>query len=93
MERFQNKPFALLGVNIDGDPGVVLSLQDSGKVTWRSFSGDVGDAVKAYAVRAIPRIVVIDSKGVVQKASVGAPDAEELDKLLDKLVAAAEVGG
>jgi hypothetical protein len=93
VERFQGKPFALLGVNIDGNPSLVLTLQQAGKVTWRSFSGDVGEAIKAYGVRAIPVVVVIDHKGVVQKHWLGAPDAGELDKLLDNLVAAAEVGG
>jgi hypothetical protein len=92
VERNQGKPFALLGVNIDNSPSRVLSLQDAGKITWRSFSGDVGKAVNAYGVSAIPTVVIIDHKGVVQKAGVGVPDAEELDKLLDKLVAAAEVG-
>ncbi len=92
MERFQGKPFALLGVNIDNNPSKVNSLRDEGKVTWRSFSGDVEDVVRAYGVRAIPTVVLIDHKGTIQGAWV-MPREDELDKKINELVAAAESGG
>ncbi len=92
MERYQGKPFALLGVNIDNNPKKVVTLQKEGQLTWRSFCGGADEIVAAYGVRAIPTVVLIDPKGVVRAAWV-APDTSELDKKLDELVAAAEVGG
>jgi hypothetical protein len=92
VERFKGKPFALLGVNIDRDPEGVRTLQNDGRLTWRSFSGDVDRIVAAYGVHALPTIVLIDHKGVVQWARVGVPEGDELEKKLDELVAAAEVG-
>ena len=92
MERYQGKPFALLGVNLDNDPKVVLGLQQKGTVTWRSFCGGADKIGGDYGVHGIPMVVVVDHKGIVQWVSVGPPDATELDKKLDELIADAEVG-
>jgi hypothetical protein len=92
VERYQGKPFALLGVNTDNNPKAVLRLQEEGRITWRSFCGGAEEIVAKYGVHAIPVVVIIDHKGVIHSASVGAPDEEKLDKELDELVAAAEVG-
>ncbi len=86
MERYQGKPFTLLGVNIDTSPSRVLALQQEGKVTWRSFSGDVSEVVHAYGVHAIPMVVLIDRKGVLREAWV-MPKEEELDRKLEELMA------
>ncbi len=92
MERYQGKPFTLLGVNIDNSPDRVRDLQQSGRITWRSFSGDVSEVAEAYGVSAIPMVVLIDHKGVVREAWV-MPNTDVLDKKLEELVKAAEVGG
>jgi hypothetical protein len=92
VERYQGKPFALLGVNIDNDPSKVLHLQQEGQLTWRSFCGGALDIAAAYGVHAIPEVVVIDHKGVIRSVSVGAPNTKELDKELDDLVTEAELG-
>lgn len=91
MERYQGKPFALVGVNFDQDPEVVLRLQGKGTVTWRSFSDTKGEIADAYRLHGIPTVVLIDHKGVIQFIS-GVPDQQQLDEKLDELVAAAEVG-
>ncbi len=92
MERYRGKPFALLGVNIDHKPQTVRRLQDEGRLTWPSFCTDADEIAAAYGVHTIPHVVVIDAKGIVRYVSVGPPDTKELDKELDDLVAAAEVG-
>jgi hypothetical protein len=92
VERYQGRPFALVGVNLDGDANVVLGLQQKGAVTWRSICVGADRVAATYGVHGIPLVVVIDHKGVVQSVSVGPPDATEFDRNLDKLVAAVEVG-
>jgi hypothetical protein len=92
VERYQGKPFALLGVNIDNSPSRVREFQDAGMVTWRSFSGDVNEVALAYGVHTIPMVVLIDHKGIVREAWV-MPNPEELDRKVEELVTAAEGGG
>ena len=70
MERYQGKPFALLGVNIDNSPKRSVALQNEGKLTWRSFCGGADEIAAAYGVQAIPTVVLIDPKGVVRAAWV-----------------------
>jgi thioredoxin-like negative regulator of GroEL len=91
VERYQGRPFALIGVNMDQDPDLVRQLQQEGTVTWRSFSVGADEIADAYGVRGIPKVVVIDHKGVVQFIS-GLPSETELDGKLDQLVKEAEVG-
>jgi hypothetical protein len=92
VERFQGRPFALVGVNTDNDPKAVLELQNQGKVTWRSLCRGADRAAAAYGLHVLPTVVVIDHKGVVQFVSSGTPNADDLDRKLGELVADAEVG-
>jgi thioredoxin-like negative regulator of GroEL len=90
VERYQGKPFALVGVNCDNNAEIVQHLQSIGKVTWPSFCQGADKIGAAYGVRGLPTVVVIDHKGIVRSVYVGPPEEPELDRQLSDLIAEAE---
>jgi peroxiredoxin len=92
-ERFQGKPFALLGVCVDAGEGRAQQLQRDGSVTWRCFQDDRYEIAALYGIHYIPVAYVIDAKGVVRYAWDGSAGLDELGRKIGELIADAEVGG
>jgi thiol-disulfide isomerase/thioredoxin len=92
VERYQGKPFVLLGVNRDSQIWEGRKLVESGDVTWPSFWDGKEEIAKTYGVDALPFIFVIDHKGVVQFITRGiSPEIEKkLDERIETLVREAE---
>jgi thiol-disulfide isomerase/thioredoxin len=92
-KRMKDKPFALLGVNTDRNPGDARAVLDKEEIAMRSWF-DAGRLISSqYGIGGYPTLYVIDHKGVIRKKHAGAMTPEEtqqLDKLLDTLVAAAK---
>ena len=92
VEKLKNEPFALIGVNSDGDKEkLVQQMKDEG-VTWRSFwngpKGTSGPISTTWNVHGWPTLYFIDHKGVIRARDVR--DEEEMEKALDALITAAE---
>ncbi len=91
VKRMQGRPFALIGVNSDRDLDKLRKTVQEKELTWRSFwngpEGTSGPISSLWNVRGWPTIYIIDHKGVIHAKN---KRGEELDKVLDKLVAAAE---
>jgi thiol-disulfide isomerase/thioredoxin len=91
VERFRGRPFALIGVNGDGDKPAPVRAVEQNRITWRSFwnGPDHRDSpiLKAYNVRGWPTVYVIDPGGVIQAREVS---DEQLERLLETLVRSAE---
>jgi len=90
VKRLANKPFALIGVNSDGDLMELKPALEKEQITWRSFQnqkGKNGIISDEWSVEYWPTVYVIDHKGVIRFKNLG---AEELDKAIDKLVKEAE---
>jgi len=87
--RLQDRPFAIVGVNGDGNE--VDAVQYG--ITWRSFRderpgmGSISDEWTAF----FPTLLLIDHKGIMRKRFTGSPPPEVLDRMVDDLVEAAEV--
>jgi thiol-disulfide isomerase/thioredoxin len=95
VERYQGKPFVLLGVNEDQKIESARRLMEKGDVVWRSFAdGDSGTLSHTFGVDALPSVFIIDHNGVLQYKTRGvSPETEhEIDKTIARLVADAEVG-
>ena len=87
--RLQNKPFNLLGVDLDGDQDrdKVKTFVDKEKVNWRNwFDGSGGPIAQKWQVTNIPALFLLDHEGVIRQKWVGPPGDEVLDKAIDDLV-------
>lgn len=91
VKKMEGKPFALIGVNTDGDRNMVKQRSKKDRVTWRSFyDGKTGKIPSAWKVQGFPTLYLIDHQGVVRKMWLGGPNPKELEAEIDKLVKAAE---
>ncbi len=91
MKRLSGKPFALLGVNSDAKRDAIKKVIAKEKIVWRSWfdgGGKEGPIATKWQIAAWPTVYILDAKGVIRhiEADGGAPDAEGLDKKLDKLL-------
>ncbi len=90
-QRYRNRKFALIGVNSDPRKRC-RSAQEKSKLTWRSFwdGGSVGGPIaQLYQVEDWPRIIIIDSNGVIRMNARGV-DEDYVSNLLDRLIQEAE---
>jgi hypothetical protein len=90
VKKFENRPFALIGVNSDRDREKIQQICIEKKLTWRSFwngGGTSGPISTRWNVSGWPTTYVIDHNGVIRARDVRGKQAEEW---LDRLVAEAE---
>ncbi len=85
-ERLKDKPFALLGINCDGDKQAAIKAMESEHITWANWhDGEPGEGpiVKRYHVRGYPTVMVLDANGIIRnKQAIGS----NLDKTVDDLL-------
>ena len=92
VKKFENRPFAILGVNSDEDLDTLKARIKKENITWRSWrngGSTEGPISTQWNVSGWPTIYVIDAEGVIRYKDLR---EEALDKALDKLVAEAEAG-
>jgi hypothetical protein len=93
VERYRNKPFAVIGVNSQDNTNSVRRLMAEGKITWRSICGPAAGKIdNAYGLTGWPLVVLIDPKGKMHHIFRGRPQEADLDAKLDQMIAAAESG-
>lgn len=68
VKRLKGKPFALLGINSDGDRSVVQKIMKEQGITWRqAIDGSTSGPIAAqFNVRGWPTIYILDKKGVIR---------------------------
>jgi len=89
VERLKNEPFALLGINSDGDAEKVKGILEKRKVTWRqAIDGSTsGPLATKWGVNGWPTIYVLDAKGVIRHKGLR---GKELEDAVVKLIAEAK---
>jgi peroxiredoxin len=99
VQKFQGKPFALIGVNVAGDNVKQLKqVMDKQNLTWRTFADPGGAGSGAIAASwnlvGTPTLYILDHNGVIRHKWVGSPPGEKaIDRALDHLIKAAESSG
>ena len=92
----QDKPFALIGVNINcHDPKTLKAVMDKEQLHFRSFTdkadgeglGIIGSAWNLFGT---PTVFVLDHKGVIRYRQMGIPDRKAIDGVLKELIREAE---
>lgn len=89
VDRLKDKPFALLGVNSDGDAKQLNEILKREGVTWRQ-AVDVtteGPWASAWNVSGWPTIYVLDHKGAIRAKNLR---DDELEAKVVELIAEAE---
>jgi hypothetical protein len=95
VDKWKDRPFALLGVNSDNtstDKGMALykEKQKEMGVTWRSFrnEGNTPNISDDWRVRGWPTLYFIDHDGVIKHKNIRGE--AEMEKVLDEMITAAE---
>jgi peroxiredoxin len=90
--KLKDKPFALIGVNVnDRESKNLKEVMAKEKMNWRSFA-DHG-AINAKWNASTPTYYVLDPKGVIRHKWIGSPGARAIDTALERLINEAEGGG
>ncbi|HEX5053032.1 MAG TPA: hypothetical protein VFZ65_14755 [Planctomycetota bacterium] len=96
VEKWKDKPFAILGVNSDStstEDGMKLyrEKQKEHSVTWRSFRNESTEPAisDVWHVQGWPTLYCIDQNGVIRQKIIGA-DEQAVDKALTEMLAAVE---
>jgi hypothetical protein len=89
VKKLADKPFALIGINSDGDRSVVNNILKEQNITWRqAIDGSTsGPLASKWNVRYWPHIFVLDHKGVIRHIDLR---DDELSTAVEKLIAEAE---
>ena len=92
MQKLADKPFALIGVNLNGYTAQELKkATDDEKLNWRSFV-DRGE-INAKWTAGPQTFYLIDSKGVIANKWVGTPAADVIEPTIEKLIQEAQGNG
>jgi alkyl hydroperoxide reductase subunit AhpC len=84
VERYQDKPFVLLGVNSDPDRDTARAVAKQHGHNWRAvWDGPEGPIAAQWKVPYFPSTYVIDGQGVVRFAQVR---DENLERAVDALL-------
>jgi hypothetical protein len=86
VRRLQDKPFALLGVNIDTDREVVREVVRREQLTWRSWwepGGSHGPISVKWRPGHWPALFVVDHRGTIRYRNLPPP---LLDGVVEQLL-------
>ena len=95
VQKWKDKPFALIGVNSDGtntEEGLAKFREKvkEAQMTWRSFRDESTDpkVSDTWHVQGWPTLYYIDHEGVIRHKNVR--EEQEMEKVLGEMIAAAE---
>ena len=97
MEKYADKPFTILGINVDDTRAGCQKTMKKEKITWPTIydgSPRVSKIAKKWRVRAFPTIYVIDHKGLIRHKNLMPFQLESVvHDLVTKAVAGDEGSG
>jgi hypothetical protein len=91
VQRYEQQPFALLGVNLDASQEILRKTEEKDRLNWRSWwDGPMGPISAGWKVEGLPTLFLIDHRGVIRFESLGPPKPHELEKRIEELLREAE---
>ena len=92
MQKYQGKPFVILGVNADRDVETMRRSEQQQGMTWRSiWDGRTFENTKAYGVQPVPSLFLVDHNGrLVKTFPPGKPNETVLENDIEKLLLTAQ---
>lgn len=94
VNKLKDKPFALLGVNLDNTKEQCKKVEQEKNINWRSwFDGRGGAIAKKYNIQFLPTIYVLDHKGVIRYKGVREQAMDDaVDTLLKEMASSNKSG-
>jgi hypothetical protein len=85
VDRLKDKPFALIGINSDGDRQALAKILEKNGISWRqAVDGSTsGPIASRWNVSSWPTIYVLDDKGTIRFRNLR---GEELESAVVKLL-------
>lgn len=86
VNRLQDKPFVLLGINSDDNREELKKAMQKEKITWRSWwdgGGMNGPIATTWRIAGWPTTYVLDAKGVIRSKNV---QGKTMDKAVEGLL-------
>ena len=91
VKTFKGKPFAVLGVKVDGDLDSLRRAEKLHNNPWRSVLDDKHVNLRTYGVYGTPTLFLIDHRGrQATKKLEGLQDEKQLEKSIRQLLDEAE---
>ena len=90
-QKFNNRGFDTIAVAMSYDPpSYVVNFAETRKLPFKVAIDNTGAVAKAWGdVRLTPTTYIVNKQGQIVKKYVGAPNFDELHKLIEKLLAEA----
>jgi len=98
VKKLKDRPFALIGVNVNGyDPAQLKAAMEKEELGWRSFAdpGPLGRGpiTVSWNLTATPTFYLLDHRGVIRRKWVGGSGGAVLDSAIERLLREAEGRG
>jgi hypothetical protein len=89
VKRLQDEPFALIGINSDGEAAGVRKRLAAADITWRNAIDETlrGPLATEWNVNGWPTIYIIDAEGVIRYRDLR---DEEMEAAIVQLLAEAQ---
>jgi hypothetical protein len=92
VKKLKDKPFALVGVNVnEPDPKKLKAGIERQKLNWRSFAHKDSIA-EEWNNPGTPSYYILDHRGVIRFKWVGNPGEKAMDTAIEKLIEEVEKG-
>ena len=90
-QKFNSRGFDTIAVAMSYDPpSYVVNFAETRKLPFKVAIDNTGKVAEAWGdVKLTPTTYIVDKQGQIVKKYVGAPNFDELHKLIEKLLAAA----
>lgn len=90
-QRYQARGYETLAVAMSYDPpSYVVNFTETRKLPFKVAIDNTGAVAKAWGdVKLTPTTYIVNKRGEIVKSYIGAPDFEELHKLIERLLAEA----
>jgi peroxiredoxin len=85
--RYHKRGLHIVGISLDTNPGAVLKFIAEENIRWPQLwdgRGPKGELARQMGVMAIPKMILIDRKGIIREVSSGGSSLDEaVRKLMD----------
>lgn len=87
VDSYKDKPFALVGINSDGDRSVLQKIIKEQKINYRNAvdGSTSGPIATKWNVHGWPTVYVIDGQGMIRNKFIGV-DPKVLTEAIEKLL-------